>query len=95
MVVRLVIRSALMPSSMLLTGSAGGTALTFQVSAGSRSVVSTAACMLPCLGTWMSIQYVPSAQESMPKSPGEARLSITVSPLLAKLIGLLTLPVGV
>lgn len=43
----------------------------------------------------MSIQYVPSAQESMPKSPGEARLSITVSPLLAKLIGLLTLPVGV
>ena len=58
-------------------------------------MVSTATCMLPCLGTWTSIQYVPSAQESMPKSPGEARLSITVSPLLAKLIGLLTLPAGV
>lgn len=94
MVVRFVIRSALTPSSIFLTGGSGGTELTFQDSAGSRSTVSTAACMRPCLGTWMSIQYVPSAQCSMPKSFGEARSSSWVSPLLGKLIGLLTLFAG-
>ena len=75
MVVRFVIRSALTPSSIFLTGGSGGTELTFQDSAGSRSAVSTAACMRPCLGTWMSIQYEPSAQYFMPKSFGEARSS--------------------
>ena len=56
MTVRLVMLSALTPSSMVLVGGVGGSALTVQVSDGSLSVVSTADFILPCLATWMSIQ---------------------------------------
>ena len=90
MTVRLVMLSAETPSSTVLVGGDGGSALTLQVSAGSLSAVSTAAFILPCLATWMSIQYCPSCQWLMPKSAGVARLSSWVSPLLAKVIGLLT-----
>ena len=90
MTVRLVMLSALTPSSMVLVGGVGGSALTFQVSAGSLSAVSTAAFILPCRATWISIQYWPSCQWLMPKSAGVARRSSCVSPELAKVIGLLT-----
>ena len=90
MTVRLVMPSALTPPSMVLTGGVGGSALTLQVSDGSLSAVSTADLILPCLDTWMSIQYRPSCQWPMPKSAGVARRSSWVSPELAKAIGLLT-----
>ena len=56
MVVRLTMRLALVPFSIFLAGFSGGTSGTVYVSAASRSVVSTAACMWPCLETWTSNQ---------------------------------------
>ena len=71
MVVRLVMPSALVPGVIVLWGLSGGMALSVNVSDASRSGVSTAALMLPCLATCTSNQYVPSAQPSfMPKLAG-------------------------